>query len=98
MSKREQWVTGVSLLREYLRDDLVLARALRERRWSDLLAVVEIANKGIDPSLAVTDPALYKALRDATTKFFLRGYGCLDARSLKLKSEKEAKTPHRAAE
>ena len=98
MSKREQWVAGVSLLREYLRDDLALARTLRERRWSELLAVVEIANKGVDPALAVTDPTLYKALRDATTKFFLRGYGCLDARLLKLQAEKEAKAPHRAAE
>ena len=98
MNKRERWVAGVSLLREYLRDDLALARTLRERRWFDLLAAVELANKDVDPSLAVTDPALYKALRDAITKFFLRGYGCLDARLLRLKAEKEAKAPHRAAE
>ena len=98
MNKREQWVAGVSLLREYLRDDLALSRALRERRLSDLIAAVELANKGVDSSLAVTDPVLYKALRDAITKFFLRGYGCLDVRLLQLKAEKEARAPHRAAE
>ncbi|GAB4361719.1 MAG: hypothetical protein Kow00114_16470 [Kiloniellaceae bacterium] len=98
MDKRNRLATGVRLLRDYLHDDLVLARTLRERRWSDLLAAVEIANTEIDPSIAVTDPALYKTLRDAVTKFFLRGYGCLDVGLLRLKAEKEAKTPYRPAE
>ena len=98
MNKREQWVSGVSLLREYLRDDLALARALRERRWSDLLAAAELANNGVDPTLAVTDPVLYKALRDATTKYFLRGYGCLDVGLLRIKAAKDRKAPPSAAE
>lgn len=90
MGAREKWVTAVSLLREYLTDDYVIARAWRERRWSDLLAVVELANAGVDNRLAITDPALYKALRDATTKFFMRGYGGFNVEYLRDRAEKQS--------
>lgn len=86
MNSRERWVTGVCLLREYLQDDLVLARMLRKRRWADLLAAAEIIHEDVDPNLAVTDPALYKALRDAVTKAHLCGYRCLDPHELRLKA------------
>lgn len=90
MNAREKWVTGVRLLREYLTDDYVLARALRERRWSDLLAAAELANNGIDHEYAVTDPILYKNIRDATTKYFMRGYGCLHVPLLREQAEKQS--------
>ncbi|RAZ83429.1 hypothetical protein [Cereibacter johrii] len=80
---REDWVTATGLLRAYLRDDLVLARALRERRWADLAAVADLANGEVDNRLAVTDPALYRALREAVTKYHIRGYGCLDVDKLR---------------
>ena len=86
---RDDWVTAVGLLRAYLRDDLVIARALRDRRWSDLAAVAELADGEIDNRLAVTDPALYRALRDAVTKYHLRGYGCLDADKLRRMAGRE---------
>jgi len=72
-------------LKEYLEDELAVARLLNERRWADLLAVVRFVETDVDPELAVTDPALYKVLRDAITKFYMRGYGCLDASLLQEK-------------
>jgi hypothetical protein len=93
MTNREQWVTGTGLLLEFLGDDLVLARAIRDRRWSALLAAAELANGEIDATLAVTDPALYRALRDAVTKYHMRGYGCLDVASLRGKAGGGAASP-----
>lgn len=97
MNRRDQWVAGVALLRAYLRDDLALARALRERRWADLLAAAELANGEIDHDLALTDPALYRALRDAITKYHLRGYGGLDIQSLRLIVARKIRAPTAAA-
>lgn len=93
MNRRDQWVAGVALLRAYLRDDLALARALRERRWTDVLAAAEIASGEVDHDLALTDPALYRTLRDAITKYHLRGYGGLDVQSLRLIAAREIKAP-----
>ena len=75
---REIWTTGVAMLRQYIKDDLAIARALKERRWSDVRAAAIVARADADPRLAATDPVLYKTLRDAITKFNLRGYGGLD--------------------
>lgn len=97
MNKRDKWVASVGLLREFLRDDLALARAIREQRWGDLAAVAELANVEVDHSLAVTDPVLYRTLRDAITKYHLRGYACLDVRLLRLKAARGRSTPTTAA-
>lgn len=91
MSKREDWVASVSLLRQYLSDDLALARAIKNRRWSDLAAVAELAKGGVDHDLAITDPALYKALRDSITKYHIRGYACLDAALLRQQASRDAR-------
>lgn len=92
MSKREDWVAAVSLLRQYLSDDLALAKAIKGRRWSDLAAAAELAQGGVDHDLALTDPALYKALRNSITKYHLRGYACLDATLLRQRAVREAHT------
>lgn len=76
MTSHDRWVTGVGLLRRFLQEDLAIARALKERRWADLAAVAEIAQRDVDPELAATDPALYRALRDALTLYHLRGLPC----------------------
>lgn len=93
MNQRDEWAASVGLLREYLRDDLALARAIRERRWADLAAVAELANADVDHSLAVTDPVLYRTLRDAITKYHLRGYACLSVHLLRLKAARGRSTP-----
>lgn len=89
MSKRNDWVAAVSLLRSYLTDDLALARAIKECRWADLAAAAELAHCGVDHDLALTDPALYKALRDSITKYHLRGYACLDTNLLRQRASQD---------
>lgn len=55
-----------------------LGIALRDRRWADVATAVEFAESEIDPDLAITDPALYRTLREAVTRFYLRGGGSLN--------------------
>lgn len=47
-----------------------------------LHGAAEIAWNRPDPRLAVTDPALYKALSDGVTDFFLKGYAVLNREKL----------------
>ena len=75
---RERWVGGTSLLLSLLKDDLAIAKAIRSKNYHDLHAAALIAAKGLSPSVAMTDPAQYKAIREATTIFYLKGYRCLN--------------------
>jgi len=50
----------------------LLARRLRERRWADVAALVCFAQRDVPPALAMTDPALYRSLREGVTLFSLR--------------------------
>lgn len=79
---RSVWTRGTGLLLALLLDDLAIAKAIRARRWDDLLAAAEVARAGVSPRMAASDPAQYRALRDAITLFFLKGYRCLDRRTL----------------
>ena len=83
---RTRWVLGTSLLKEFRRDDLAIARALKNQRWDALAAAAEIAWTDVDKRLALTDPALYKALREAITLFHMKGWGSLDRDALRAKA------------
>jgi len=50
---------------------------LKQRQWDELAALVEFAAKDVPLSLAQTDPALYRVLREQITEFNLRGWSCL---------------------
>ena len=60
-----------------------VARALKERRWADVGAAVEFAETDLPKDLAITDPALYRTLREAITRFYLRGGGALNLEKLR---------------
>jgi hypothetical protein len=47
--------------------------AFKERRWALLAALVRFAQRDVPVTLAQTDPALYRRLRDQITRFFLLG-------------------------
>lgn len=83
---RSRWVLGTSLLKEFLNDDLAIARALRENRWDALAAAADIAWVDVDKGLALTDPALYRSLREAITLFFIKGCGAMDRQALYVKA------------
>ena len=80
--ERDRWTTAVEILKAYLKDELLIARLLKEHKWAELAAVAEVAEQDADPTLAQTDPALYKALRDAVTLYNLKGYRVLDRSAL----------------
>ncbi len=83
MTEREIWVRGSKTLRTLLNDDLVLARAMRERDYETLLAVAIVAKRGLDEAMAMTDPALYAALSRAIVLMNLKGYGALNVEKLR---------------
>lgn len=64
-----------------------VARAMHERRWADLAVAVEFAQKDVPVDLAVTDPALYRLLRNSITTFYLRGGGALNLEKLRRLAE-----------
>lgn len=74
MTAREEELTA----REMIEKPELLARRLKERRWADVAALVRYASRDVPPELAMTDPALYRALREGITQFHLRGGGALD--------------------
>jgi hypothetical protein len=57
---------------------------LKARQWRELAALVEFAARDASPSLAHTDPALYRLLRLQITEFHLRGWSCLDLAKLQV--------------
>ena len=84
MSPREIWVLAVETLGRLLDDDLVLARAVRTRDYRQLYAVASIARRGLDESMAMTDPFLYQRLSQAIVLMNLKGYGGLDIDKLRM--------------
>jgi hypothetical protein len=56
--------------------------ALRDRRWADVATAVEFAETEIHRDLAITDPALYRTLREAVTRFYLNGGAAINRQKL----------------
>lgn len=71
MTAREESLIAREML---LRPEL-LGERLVERKWRDVAALVRYAKKDVPVELAATDPALYAALREGVTQFYLRGGG-----------------------
>jgi hypothetical protein len=71
MTAREESLVA----REILLNPGLLGERLVQRRWSDVAAAVRYARRDVPEELAATDPALYAALREGVTRFFLRGGG-----------------------
>jgi hypothetical protein len=70
------------IAREMLAQPELLGIRLKERRWEDVAALVRYVKRGVPTDLAMTDPALYKTLRDQITVFHLRGGGALNLEAL----------------
>jgi len=74
MTAREEELTA----REMLEKPELLGQRLKERRWADVAALVRYVQHDVPPALALTDPALYRTLREGVSFFHLRGGGALD--------------------
>lgn len=78
MTAREESLTA----REMLLKPELLGRRLKDRRWADVAALVRYARQDVPKSLAMSDPALYRALREGVTRFYMRGGGGLSLEKL----------------
>jgi hypothetical protein len=76
-AREEELVARLLLEHQELIDEY-----FRDRRWSELLALVRFARRDVSPELAATDPALYRTLRDQITRFYLRGGGVFSLEKL----------------
>jgi hypothetical protein len=70
------------IAREMLERPELLGIRLKEKRWADVAALVRYVRHEVPADLAMTDPALYKTLRDQITLFHLRGGGSLNLATL----------------
>jgi len=86
------------IAREMLERPELLGIRLKEKRWSDVAAVVRYVRHDVPADLAMTDPALYKTLRDQITLFHLRGAGALNLATLeRLAASPDTSTSHDGA-
>jgi hypothetical protein len=69
MNPREEELAVRALLETPTLVDL----AFKEQRWAELAALVRFAQRDVPVTLAQTDPALYRRLREQITRFFLLG-------------------------
>jgi transcriptional regulator with XRE-family HTH domain len=77
---RERWVRAVDHAVAYGRGEAVIGRLIREGRHAELRDVLQLLTGGPPPDLALTDPALFRTLREAGTRAFLCGLGTLKMR------------------
>ena len=76
-AREEELVARLLLEHQELIDEY-----FRDKRWSELLALVRFARRDVSPELAATDPALYRTLREQITRFYLRGGGAFSVEKL----------------
>jgi hypothetical protein len=79
MDGRERHLTAIKLLLNL--DDI--ANRWHQKRWADLEALIEFAQKDAPLDLAQTDPALFRSLRAAITEYYIRGYGQFNLSQIK---------------
>ena len=68
--------------RRLLADPDAALECFHQKRWADLAALVRYARRDVPVELAMTDPALYRELRDQVTRFYLRGGNALSLERL----------------
>lgn len=78
------------IAREMLEKPELLARRLKERNWAHVAALVRYVQHDVPPALALTDPALYRTLREGVTQFHLRGGGKLDLEKIEALAKESA--------
>lgn len=61
------------IARELLANPDLVAVYWHRKQWAALAALARFARREVPVELAQTDPALYRALREQITRFFLRG-------------------------
>jgi len=80
-STRERWVELVRSVLSYGAGEPVVGRLIRGGEAEQLAGFLTFIRQGPDPSLALTDPALFRSLRAAITRAQLGGLGTFQVAS-----------------
>jgi len=72
---RDQWVDLVSDMLAYAREEPVISRLLLDPDRGRLRRFLDFLVTGPDKALALTDPALFRSLREACTRALVAGWG-----------------------
>lgn len=83
MNPREEELAARALLENPARVDA----CFQQKRWAELAALVRFARRDVPVSLAQTDPALYRCLREQVTRFFLLGGDVFSLQKLEEKTQ-----------
>lgn len=84
MNAREEEQTARMLLADPDQVDVYW----KDKRWAELAALVRYVRRDVPVSLAQTDPALYRLLRDQITRFYLRGGAAFSLTKLEEKTRR----------
>jgi hypothetical protein len=82
MTPREEELTARLLLEDPAQGNT----CFKEQRWAELAALARFAQRDVPVSMAQTDPALYRRLREQVTRFFLLGGGMFSLQKLEEKA------------
>ena len=69
--------------RALLADPTLIAKAMAEKRWPDVLCLALLLDQGLPPALAATDPALYRTLSRQIAEVVILGFGSLNVARLR---------------
>lgn len=72
---RDLWVRLIDDMTRYAKGEPVVGEILKARDRDRLNAFLQMVRSGPEPSLALTDPALFSTLQEACTRAFLLGVG-----------------------
>jgi len=79
------------IVRALLENPALVDVYFKEKRWAELAALVRFARRDVPVSLAQTDPALYRRLREQVTRFFLLGGDVFSLEKLEEKARASAR-------
>jgi hypothetical protein len=70
---RDRWVRMVQNSLAYLQNEHHLSSLIRNERWEEIADFIDFMRTGPHMDLAITDPHLFKKLREAGTRAHLSG-------------------------
>jgi hypothetical protein len=70
---RDRWVRMIENSKAFLENEHHISSLIRDERWEEVSDFMEYMRLGPDMDLALTDPHLFRQLREAGTRAFLSG-------------------------
>ena len=80
---RDRWVALIENINRYVAGEEVVGRMIRNQEWQALRDLMDSVRTA-DAELAMTDPALFQAMRKAGTKAYMSGLMMFNGPSIEL--------------